>query len=240
MTESLDELIQRVLDGDATPAERALLENRLANDPAARSRREEIGRVFQALEGVRVEDPPAGLRDDILRAVRGAAPAWRRAPARTGRPVFSWLRLTLPLAGAVAALVIFVSWQGLNRSISHDGVTGTMSGVAGRETLRLGTGGDAVLVRTTRLDNGFRLTIQAGNSPVTVVLETPDPGVTLRPPGGDATPGPRVETSVPAKSLVVIEGNSQNSVALIRVTATPAGGSARRGEVVLRDLHPSP
>ncbi len=241
MSGSLDELIQRVLDGDATAAERAGLEARIASDPEARSRREEMERVFQALGDARSEDPPAGLRDDILRAVGGAAPAWRRTPARAGRPAFSWFRLVLPVAGAVAAVVIFVSWQGVNHTVSRDGVSGAMSAAEPQGTLRLGSGGDKVLVRPLKLANGFRLTVQAGDSPVRVVLETAGTGVTLRLPGHDAAKATtRIEASVAANSLEVIEGASRTPVAVIRVTATPEGGTPRHGEVVLRGLQPSP
>lgn len=242
MSESFDELLQRVLDGDATPAERAHLEAHLAADPEARNRREEMGRVFQALEGARLEDPPAGLRDDVLRAVRGAAPSWRRAPARTGRPVFSWMRLALPVAGVVAALVVFVSWQGVNRTVSKDRVTGTMSGLANErvERLHLAEGKSTLTVQSTSDANGFWLKVQAGDVPATVVLETGDPGVTLRLPGIEATAASRIETAVAANSSVVIEGRSHKPVAVIRVTATLAGEAPRHGQLTLSGLQPSP
>lgn len=241
MTGSLDELIQRALDGEATAAERAELEARLAADPHARARHEELVRVFLALEEARTEDPPAGLRDDVLNAIRGAAPAWRRAPARPGRPIFSWLRLVLPVAGAVAALAVFVTWQGLDRPVPGDGMSGAMSGADLPSRLRLGSGGDAVFVHSGPAEGGFRVTIQSGDAPVTVVLEAVGPGIVLRLSEPAAPPASsRIEAAVPAHSRVVAEGTSGSSRALVRVSVTLPGGESARGEIGLQGLQPAP
>lgn len=73
-----EDLIQEVLEGDATPEQIKRLEAWLAGSEAGRARRRELEGVFQALRGVPEVDPPADLKDGVLRALR-ARPASGRA-----------------------------------------------------------------------------------------------------------------------------------------------------------------
>jgi hypothetical protein len=241
MNEPLDDLIQRALDGEASAQDRMHLEARLAADPAARGRYDELSRVFQALGAAHLEGSPAGMRDDVLRAIRGAAPARAQAPARAGRPVFSWLRIALPVAaGAVAALVLFSSWQGTPWRPSDGGVTGTMSGARSTEGLRLGTGPGAVLVHWNPSETGFQLRIQTGDAPVRVTLESLTSGARLSMAAqGVPIPSPHIEATLPANALVIAEGMAPDRRATVRVSITLPDGQLATGEVRLQGLRPS-
>lgn len=249
MNETLDDLIQRVLDGEATAGEQTRLESLLASDPAARARHDELSRVFAALAPLPSEDPPAGLRDEVMRAVRGAAPAWAPSSARAGRasseggravvfarpslrPSFSWLRIALPAAAAaVAAVVLFANWRGGPQGPGGDGVTGAMTEIRPHPGLRLGEGADAVHVTWGPAENGFRLTIRTGNAPVRVALDAQAPGALLALPPGAPTPSPRIEATLPANALVVAEGTGPASRATIRVSITLPDGQVATGEI---------
>lgn len=252
MNDTIDDLIQRALEGEASTAERARLEARLASDPAARARYDELSRAFEALGAVHLAEPPAGMRDEVLRAIRGAAPAWApastragrlapaaRTPALAGRPAFTWLRIALPVAAAaVAALVMFVGLPGGPGS-SGDKVSGTMSGLGSTDGLRLGAGPGAVLVRWAPSEHGFQLRIQTGDAPVRLVLETPTAGATLLLAPGAPTPSPRVEATLPANALVVAEGTAPNTRATVRASVTFPDGRTASGEIGLQGLRPS-
>ncbi|HEY2865121.1 MAG TPA: hypothetical protein VGK37_15975 [Casimicrobiaceae bacterium] len=69
-TSELDQLMNTMLDGEATPAEAGELDRRLAADPAARERFEELKRLFDGLGRVPKAFPPEGL----VAAVMAAAP----------------------------------------------------------------------------------------------------------------------------------------------------------------------
>lgn len=66
---SLDEIIQDVLEGVATPADTARLRERLAADPSSLSRRRELEEVFEALARMRMEESPIDLREHVMRVL---------------------------------------------------------------------------------------------------------------------------------------------------------------------------
>src|SRR5690242_11977805 len=66
MKRRLDELMQTVLDGEATPDETSELDQRLAGDASARARFEETRRLFDALSRVPKPYPPEGLVASVL------------------------------------------------------------------------------------------------------------------------------------------------------------------------------
>lgn len=249
MNGTFDDLIQRVLEGEATAEERTRLEALVASDAAARARYEELSRVFASLGATALEDPPAGMRDEVMRAVRGAAPAWASASARAGgapsgngrpavavrpelRPSFSWFRIALPVAaGAVAAVVLFANWQGGASRPGGDGVTGTMSQLRRHPGLRLGEGASAVHVTWSPAEKGFRLSIRTGDAPVRVALDTQTPGALIALAPGSPTPSPRIEATLPANALVVAEGTGPESRATVRVSITLPDGQVVTGEI---------
>jgi len=253
VNETLDDLIQRALEGEVTADERTRLDARLAAEPAARSRYDELSRAFEALGSVPLAEPPAGMRDEVMRAIRGAAPAWAAASARAGRtipasrpslragrPAFAWLRIALPLAaGAVAALVLVANWQGSPWRTGGDRVSGTMSGLRSTDALRLGEGASAVLVRWSPSRAGFELRVQAGDTPVQLVLETPTAGATLSLAPAASAPSTRVEATLPANAFVVVQGTAPGTRATVRVSVTQSDGSTASGEVGLQGLRPA-
>jgi hypothetical protein len=239
MNESLDDLIQRVLDGDGTAEDQRRLESRMASEASARHRYDELSRVFAGLKAVHLEEAPSGLRDEVLRSVREAALARTSATARAGvavpatrraaRPAFSWLRLALPVAaGAVAAVVLF-STLGRTPWPGGDKIAGTMSAADG-SALHLGSGGEAVHVTSTRTPGGFQLRIATGDAPVTVRIESAG-GVLL---ALARSPEPRstsLETPLPANTLTLVEGTAGPADSSVRVRVTLPGGRVVSGEV---------
>lgn len=251
MSETLDDLIQRALEGDASATERARLEARMASDPSARGRWDELSRTFEALRAARPVEPPAGMRDEVLSTIRGAAPAWAPASARAGRtvpvprptgplalsrrPAFPWLRIALPAAAGLVAIVFaFASWRGGLPRTDDDLASGAMSGAA--NLVRIGPGDSAVLVHWNPSPTGFQLRIQSGDAPVRVVLETLTAGARVSLAPGAATPSPRVETNLPANALVIAEGTAPDTQATVRVSVTLPDGRLAAGEVRLRGL----
>ena len=122
MTGSIDDRIQHVLDGAASPEERAQLDALLAADPEARRRYDELRSLFDALTGAPAEDAPAGLHDDVMRSLPSRAGG--AAVLDDGRCLGSQ-----PFAAAaVAAVIIFVTLRGGPPVPAGRPPSGTMSG----------------------------------------------------------------------------------------------------------------
>jgi len=186
---TIERILNDVLDGVATPEDIARLERLLDQDPTARARYQDLETVFRALKQAGVEEPPAGLRSDILRAVRGGP-----APTRARGLGFARIRdllWTRPVpafaftfvAGAAAGLLAFTLVAGTTRSRDAGlPVTGTMLPAApagGFERvghLRLAAGDAEVAVETTRRGARIEAAIDA-RSPVPFGIELEyDPG----------------------------------------------------------------
>lgn len=108
----LNQLIEDVLDGVATPQQAARLQEWLASDPAAREHYLKHVAVFQALgSDTELVEPPADLAAGVMRAVRmGPRPApgasgvlrsWRDSFQR--RPVLGW---SFAIGAAVAVIAV--------------------------------------------------------------------------------------------------------------------------------------
>jgi hypothetical protein len=78
-----EELLNREVDGENTPEERAALEERLAREPELRARFERLRALVRALATVKAVDPPPLLGEDVLRLVNRIQ--------REGRRRQSWL-----------------------------------------------------------------------------------------------------------------------------------------------------
>jgi hypothetical protein len=242
MNESLDDLVQRVLDGNGSAEDQRRLEGRLASDASARNRYDELSRVFAGLKAVQLEEAPSGMRDEVLRSVREAALARTPAAARAGvavtaaprvaRPAFSWLRLALPIAaGAAAALVLF-STVGRQAWFGGDRVSGTMSG-AETETLHLGSGGESVVVSWAQAPGGFQLRVVTNEAPASVRLES-EGGALLALAAPPAPPAAAVEASLPANTLTLVEGTGDTSRCTVQVHVTLPGGRVVSGQLHVR------
>jgi hypothetical protein len=79
--DALDQLMQLVLDGEATPDERARLERAMAERPEVAARFDDLKSVFEALGAVRMAEPPEDLTSDIERALEEEASEQRRPHA---------------------------------------------------------------------------------------------------------------------------------------------------------------
>jgi hypothetical protein len=114
----IDRLLQEMLDGGATPEEVRRVESLLAASPEGRERRRELEHLFLTLNRTPLVDPPADLRENVLRRIRvlptpatadaGWLSAARAAFAR--RPA---LGIAFPFAAGVAIGVLALSaWTG--------------------------------------------------------------------------------------------------------------------------------
>jgi hypothetical protein len=70
-----ENLLHRVIDGEATREETRRLEEALRLDPTARERYEELKRLQRAIDSVPRVDPPAGLLQAVMNVVRPRARA---------------------------------------------------------------------------------------------------------------------------------------------------------------------
>ena len=232
MSDELDDLIQRVLDGEATPAERERFAARLAADPGLRRRHGELASAFRAVATATLAEPPAGLRDDILRTVRAAPEAKMSSAATPGSArarvdaVRRWPRLVLP-AGAIALAlaVLWVSGRLPGVDGARERVAGTMSGRGTDTPLSLGSGASAVLVSGHLEGTGFTLRVRAGSVPAHVEVAAATPGTLLGgTPVAAATGGPRFATDVPAGGERIVHGLAPGGGVVLFVTARFPGG----------------
>lgn len=179
------DLLQRVLDNDATPEEQASLEARMIADPALRARFDSMSSLFLALDDEVMEPAPASLRDDVLNAL----PAAPRHDVRfANRAQWSWSRLVLPLASAAAALALIVTAMRMVPSpLAPDGRTaGTMSGVLPQPVrLELPVEGKGFHVMASRDSKGIARLDMSADAPVRVSLSSGRGTVTFE---GVATP----------------------------------------------------
>ena len=181
MREPIEDLIQRVLDGSATPEERNRLDTLIAADPALRRRHEELAHVFTVLGSARMAAPPEDLRGSVMQAIadlptsasRRAQPGSHRIP-RGAR----WFRFALPVTAVIAAAVLV--WAVRSPSpASRAGISGTMAGQARSVAVRLGDGAAAVVVEGRAAETGFELELRAGMAAGVAVLSTGEEHATL-------------------------------------------------------------
>ena len=105
ISERHEQLIHDVLAGDASPAQRAELEQFVAADPEIRARYGAVSGVFRLLSAAHEPGVPGDLHGGIMRAI-AAEPSHR---ARVHRPLWNLLPLFGAFAGgAVAAVLIIV------------------------------------------------------------------------------------------------------------------------------------
>lgn len=110
--ERTEELIQDVLDGGASPEDRARLREILARDPAARERHAALAPLYGALNESQCEDPPAELRANVLRAIEAmprkaaAGPGWFAGVFSTLARRPGWTLAYGFSAGAVVAVTV--------------------------------------------------------------------------------------------------------------------------------------
>lgn len=123
------DLVQREIDGENTPEQSAELRRLMATDPGLAARHAELAALVRTLEAIGQEAPPAGLANDVMRAIRrgagatsGPLGAWRSVLAR--RPV---LGHAVSLAAGVAMGILSVGLVEPSRFYAREGaVSGTI------------------------------------------------------------------------------------------------------------------
>ncbi len=132
---TIDDLMQREIDGATSAADSARLQDILSRDPQARARYEELAALAAALARVTPVPPPPDLKDDIMAAL--PAGRYPTAPARWLpwglhlRPVVQFgLALALGLALGVAASLLLAGGPAGEPGL--DAVAGTLLDPAAR------------------------------------------------------------------------------------------------------------
>ncbi len=177
--EGIERLIQEVLDGTASDAERTRLQDLLARDPAVRERHAELESLFRALSSVPSAEAPAGLEPAVMRAVAAEARAhpprsgWLEAvrAALTRRPGVS-LAYGFVAGALVGATVLGVMTGGLSPRVRAQlPVAGTMmpmpprtaGALVARDVVRVG---DANVTLEARRDGAtIELSVDPGSAP---------------------------------------------------------------------------
>jgi len=237
MSATHDELLQRVLEGEASESEQARLAELLERDPSLRLRRDELKRAFDALAAARLGPAPEGLKVAVLEAIahrgRGPEPS-TLAATRTGRRSTrgAWLRLVLPATAAIAAVAVL--W--LSRG-PWERPGGTVSGAFGpaqpTPELRLGEGGAAVVVIVRAAERGFVAEVRTGDTPGEIeVVATGGTRISLDadPAAGGAA---EVRQSFGEHARLMIHGGPPDPRHRLQVTVRLDGGRRFSGEVPL-------
>jgi hypothetical protein len=180
-----EEQLHSMFEGRLSDAQAAEVREAMTRDPALRERAAELATTFSALAGASMLEPPPGLREDVMRAVRAeAAPVRRRAGWAT-----SWPRLALPLAAAACAVAV-VAVMLAPRDGRHPQpmpVQGTIGGAASSalRTFASGRASGAYALARTGVAQA-ELAIETGVSPVDLEVSWPAGAVRSARP---ATPG---------------------------------------------------
>ena len=176
-----EELLHRAIDGEATPEERRRLEEALRLDPAARGRYEELRRLQGAIDSVPRVEPPAGLLQAVMSAIRlraragepratePRATAWETLRAAFGRR--PGLGLGLAFAAGILLTALASGLTHLGPWPSGGAASATMvSGkrLPGREIHRVSLDGAGVRALAVALSAGDRVLVR-------IQLEGPGP-----------------------------------------------------------------
>lgn len=175
-----DDLIQTVLDGEASPAEKSRLEELAAASPQVRQEMEAVQRLFAELKAAGETDVPPGLAESVLRELR-RRPAAVEGPVRAFEPARA-RRRNLFVAGwaAAAMLAIVVAWPLVRPSIEDQSVSsgamvdherqwteiGRAATPSGSMSVTLRRNGDLVSVETSLGNDGsVRIVWSGGLAP---------------------------------------------------------------------------
>ena len=167
------ELISAQLDGALTAEEAGALDEHLAQCPACRALRADLSTLHQLLPTL-AEEPPAGLKDDIMKAVHAS----KCTPFHTGKRQWRWRSwaslaavLVLVLVGGQA--VHLWSPPGSSGSVPRAnlaGLTGAASGGSAGQTApaqedRAGPAGEPAEAASGSADGANRKDSSAGERP---------------------------------------------------------------------------
>ena len=114
--QAFDELAHAVLDGIATPQQRATLDARLASDSIVRERWIHLEVAFMNLARIRAVEPPLDLKPAIMRAVHAERQsAVREIEARPLRVALTTGTIELEFAGEMRCSVLLKGAQTAKR-----------------------------------------------------------------------------------------------------------------------------
>jgi hypothetical protein len=232
------DIIEKEIEGSATPEESRRLETYLDAHPEARSFHEEVQRLSRMLHEVKAVEPPGRLKADILRALRTRPqvhdhqPSWFEilVASLRGR---AGVRYSLSFgAGAVAALVLLaLIVQSPISKPGSDGIAGMMidrSTLGGLEAVsaRILDFGETRGAITTKSDGELVLAEIELSSPhkVDVVLEYPHG---LVPRGFEVSPSDMEVSLGETQARFVHRGEGQYTFFLESATGSPSSLTIR-------------
>jgi hypothetical protein len=101
-----DELLSAYLDDELSAEERALVEARLASDPAAQQTIEQLRHVSQTVRSLPRESAPADLQGAVMRRVEAAKAASTGPAISIGKTRRGWIWASLAVAAALLIMVV--------------------------------------------------------------------------------------------------------------------------------------
>lgn len=244
---TLDDLMHRVLEGDATPAEQYALEARLAADPTARARFDAQADLLQRLSETRLAEVPADLHDAVMAEVRrsplpGHSTVVHGGPltvAPSGRTGFD-RRWAFPAAALAVALVMlwFTAVRKPPGAPGGTAVSGAMALAGADGTFNLGEGDAVLIVRWERVPGGFVLRVRTAGQRAEAELTALTPGARLQIDAlaGRAQAGRGIQLSLPAHQEGAIRGHSLAPVAVVRIQVRFADGHTVVREIKITGL----
>lgn len=226
MKDLVEDLIQRVLEGSATPEESGRLDTMTAADPALRRRREELEHVFLLLGSARLEPSPARLKESVLRAIREEVPGHAgavKAPKLVSGGI-PWGRLLLPVTALVlASVLVWAARAPWNEPAGR--VSGTMAGSTAPVSLSLGSGTEAVRVDAASEAGGFQIEILNGDAPVEAEIAALNPAVRLASSANPAAGAPAtLRQGLEPRARWLVHGAATSRTVPVRVVVRFADG----------------
>jgi anti-sigma-K factor RskA len=211
-------------------SERAEFEAHLASCTACQEEIANLRETAAMLGATTPAEPPAALRDRLLREVRTVRPlppeVGAEAPARTDAPNVRRLPLRRRLTALVAAATLLGA-AGAGTAIWHEATTSDQArltvadrvlraGDAQRVDLALEGGASASLVRSVSQGKAILITRDMPAAPADRVYE-----LWLQTPAGEMVPAGLMDGG---SATVVLEGDATSATAA-GITVEPAGGS---------------
>ncbi len=256
---SFAELAHAVLDGEASPAERAELAARVATDAKAREEWDSLETAVRALRAARPLPPPGDLKRNIMRsiqsegAVRLTAGLDRRPAARLDRRFAGWLdrklaiRLAATFATGCAAGILVWSLATGRGGPSNLTVSGTLAPLGGAPAavVVLDAATAHARVELRRIGDTVEARIDARSTDGATLVLDHDPQRTLTAIGG-IVPAPAHAALEPGSITITFSGDLRYS---LRIHGAGAGspllhftlrslGQDREQEVPIPGDHP--